>query len=459
MILFSTILNINDSLTKDAFVALVLEWNRTSKYIENVVPNVDLNGSYSGKFGDAKLSLEFVDDPEKDLMAVRHEKVTADAVVWDTDYVVNFDEKKISIRLDRTYSEDALVINGAFSTPHFITLLIEGGYLEDDQDLPVLRTPMPFAGDMETLSGKYRLPVVHVTKTSDGQDAIDTSWLASKLKGAAHVLVETEKAADTDEFGSVTIFYPSEILPKKRIVYRSAKGNLNARLERVVKLVIQYWNAQTIGLLYTWQGVNNAVLSDSFNRQMVRYQETEKARQQAEEEKDLVYEAFDEDLRKMQQRIDELTKANEALMLENSFLRAKLNVTDAMPIVYQGEEEDFYPDEIKDMILGALDEVRTNSEATTRRADILDDILHSNEYQHLSEQRKQRVKAMFKGYKNVSSAMKQELMDLGMTISDDGKHYKLTYRDDPRYMVTIGKTPSDNRAGNNNAALINKIML
>ena len=420
---------------------------------------MDLNGSYSGEFGDAKLSLEFVDDLEKDLMAVRHEKVTADAVVWDTDYVVNFDEKKISIRLDRTYSEDALVMNGAFSTPHFITLLIEGGYLADDQDLPVLRTLMEFAGDIETLDGKYRLPVVYVTKTADGQDAIDTSWLASKLKGAAHVLVEAEKAADRDEFGSVTIFYPSEILPKKRIVYRSANGNLNARLERVVKLVIQYWNAQTIGLLYTWQGVNNAVLSDSFNRQMVRYQETEKARQQAEEEKDLVYEAFDEDLRKMQQRIDELTKANEALMLENSFLRAKLNVTDAMPIVYQGEEEDFYPDEIKDMILGALDEVRTNSEATTRRADILDDILHSNEYQHLSEQRKQRVKAMFKGYKNVSSAMKQELMDLGMTISDDGKHYKLTYRDDPRYMVTIGKTPSDNRAGNNNAALINKIML
>lgn len=201
MILFSTILNITDSLTKGAFVDLVLEWNRTSKYIENVVPNVDLNGSYCGKFGDAKLSLEFVDDPERDLMAVRHEKVTADAVVWDTDYVVNFEEKKISIRLDRTYSEDALVMNGAFSTPHFITLLIEGGYLADDLDLPVLRTPMQFAGDMENLSGKYRLPVVYVTKTSDGQDAIDTSWLASKLKGAAHVLVETEKAADRDEFG------------------------------------------------------------------------------------------------------------------------------------------------------------------------------------------------------------------------------------------------------------------
>lgn len=459
MILFSTILNINDSLTKDAFVNLVLEWNRTSKYIENVVPDVDLNGSYNGKFGNEKLSLEFVDHPECDLMAVRHEKVTADAVVWDTDYVVNFEKKKISIRLDRTYSEDALVMNGVFSTPHFITLLIEGGYLADDQDLAVLRTPMEFDGDMGKLDRKYDLPLVYVTKTSGGQEAVDTSLLASKLKGAAHVLVEKEKHTDTNEFGSVTIYYPSEILLRKRIVYRSANGNLKVRLERVVKLIIQYWNAQTMDLLYTWQGVNNAVLNYSFHQQLVKYQEAEAARLQAEEEKDLVYEAFDEDLRKMQQRVDELTKANEALMLENSVLRAKLNVADAMPVIYRGEEEDFYPDEIKDMILGALDEVRSNSEAMTRRADILDDILHNNEYQHLSEQRKQRVKAMFKGYKNVSSAMKQELMDLGMTISDDGKHYKLTYRDDPRYMVTIGKTPSDNRAGNNNAALINKIML
>ena len=37
--------------------------------------------------------------------------------------------------------------------------------------------------------------------------------------------------------------------------------------------------------------------------------------------------------------------------------------------------------------------------------------------------------------------------------------YKITYHGDPRYMVTIGKTPSDNRSGNNNAAMISKTML
>lgn len=53
------------------------------------------------------------------------------------DYVVNFEEKRIAIRLDRTYSAEALVMNGKFSTPHFITLLIEGGHLAEDRDLPV----------------------------------------------------------------------------------------------------------------------------------------------------------------------------------------------------------------------------------------------------------------------------------------------------------------------------------
>ena len=36
---------------------------------------------------------------------------------------------------------------------------------------------------------------------------------------------------------------------------------------------------------------------------------------------------------------------------------------------------------------------------------------------------------------------------------------KITYQGDPRYMVTIGKTPSDNRAGSSNAGMTNKLML
>ena len=155
----------------------------------------------------------------------------------------------------------------------------------------------------------------------------------------------------------------------------------------------------------------------------------------------------------------ELTRANEALQYENQGLRAKLASSENQPLIFLGDEEEFYQGEIRDMVLGSLDEVLNATENATRRADVLEDILDNNPYYHLSEERRQRVKSLFKGYKNLTGAMRQELLDLGFEITESGKHYKITYRGDQRYMVTVGKTPSDNRSGSNNAALISKTML
>jgi hypothetical protein len=51
--------------------------------------------------------------------------------------------------------------------------------------------------------------------------------------------------------------------------------------------------------------------------------------------------------------------------------------------------------EIRDTVLTALCEFLNSSEKATRRADVISDILDNNEYQHLSEERKQRMKALF----------------------------------------------------------------
>lgn len=476
MLLFSTILNITDKLNKKEFINLLVKWNQEAKYRENIVPGVTWNGEKNIKFGIDKLSIEIIDYLEKDILAVRHEKITDDEVVWDTDFVVNFAERKISIRLDRTFSEDALEMNAAFSTPHFISLLIEHGYLQDDQDLPILRDPIVITDcNLETVQQVvrnkeyYELPVVYVAKDFADQDPLSISWLASRLKGAAHVLVEKSKEAcrkcteicgeTAEEYGAVRIYYPSLGVNRKRFLYRSATGNMDVRLEKVIRHVIQYWNSQRMDILYTWQGVNSSVLSDNLQNQIQRLAEAESAKQSAEEEINLVYEEFDEDIKSLQKKVEELSKANEALQMENFGLRAKMNISDSMPIIYQGDEEDFYPEEVKDMVLGVLAEALNNTEKGTRLYDVLEDILENNPYQHLSDERKQRVKNLFKGYKTLTGAMKQELISLGFEISDDGKHYKITYQGDPRYMVTIGKTPSDNRAGSNNAGMINKIML
>ncbi|MBZ1353479.1 hypothetical protein LPB406_07820 [Streptococcus sp. LPB0406] len=55
----------------------------------------------------------------------------------------------------------------------------------------------------------------------------------------------------------------------------------------------------------------------------------------------------------------------------------------------------------------------------------------------------------------MNGKLKQELKQLGFTVTEDGKHYKLTYFDDNRYTITMAKTPSDGRAGKNNVSNIN----
>ena len=476
MLLFSTILDMQDHVTPDDFIKLVLEWNEGSKYADNRVTGIDWHGEHNVRYGDARLWMEFVEYPEQGILAVRHEKITKDGVAWDSDFIMNYREKRIAVQLDRTYSENALVIDGAFSTPHFITLLIEKGFVRDDADLPVLRTPVYVTdGDLNlcrrafTEDRPYKLPIVFVSKTLQNEDPLSTAWLASRLKGAAHVLVEqnTEQCAGVRRlagksetpFGAVRIFYPSGSVRRKNYYYRSATGDESIRLEKVIRNVIQYSISQRIDLLYTWNGVSGSKLNEQLKNQIESRMKAESEMQKAEDEVEKVYEAFDEDLRSLQEKVAELTKANEALQYENQGLRAKYAAADAAPVIFFGDEEDFYQGEIRDIILSTLDEALTVTEKATRKADVLEDILDNNTYYHLSEERKQRVKALFKGYKSLTGAMRQELMSLGFEITEAGKHYKITYRGDQRYMVTVGKTPSDNRSGSNNAALINKTML
>ena len=67
-------LEIKESVTPDDFIRLVLKWNETSSHIENRVSGIDWRGEHNVRYGTENLWLEFVELPEKSIMAVRHEK-------------------------------------------------------------------------------------------------------------------------------------------------------------------------------------------------------------------------------------------------------------------------------------------------------------------------------------------------------------------------------------------------
>lgn len=464
MLLFSTVLPIRDSFTPEDFIRLVIEWNNGSPHEENIIRGIEWDGrSRNVRFGDDRLWLEIQEYGERNIIAVRYEK-TYNGAVWDTDYVMNFNDMRMSIQLDRSFLAEALTVDPKFSTPHFITMLSDAGYLDDDGDLPTTREPvyidngnLDFLGGVVNETARHQLPVVYISKTPGNSDPVDVMMLAGRLKGVAHVLVEKDRLLNNDVWvlcgdkieysGDVGIYFPNPVFKKKRFHPRAYEGADEILLDKIVCSVINYAIIQKVDPMYTWQGVNNAILR----------REMERANKEKDEAERLV-DSTDEEISDFNRRIENLTRENERLVAENMGLRSKISGMDAKPLLYFGGEDEFFPGEIKDIVLSVLDDA-ANKRGKGRSSDVLADIVKSNDYQRLLEQRTKELKVEMKDYSKMTGAKRQFLERLGFIIEDGGKHYRLTYYGDPRYNTTLSKSGSDSRAGLNATTTIIRTMM
>lgn len=466
MLLFSTLLEINNTMDKEKFVKLVVEWNQGSPHKENIIQNLDWNGEYNIRFGSDKLWLAIEEYRNKNIVAVRYEKTEENGVVWDTDYIMNFNEMKMAIQLDRSYLEEALDVDPKFSTPHFITLLIEHGYLKDDGKIPIDRKPIYINSEnIELLTDvinekeKYHMPVVYVSKTYYGKDPVDVRKFSNRLKGVAHVLVLQDNSLnskirnvceDRNEYnGAIGIYFPNAAYRHKKFIYRGYDNVDIILSDKVIRSVIMFSNVQRIDILYTWQGVSNALLRDRLDSKGAELLQANNEKNKVVAETDELLESVDKDNEKLKKQVEDLTRANEALTYENQGLRMKMSNVDNYPILYLGEEEEFFQDEIKAILIEALEKVLPQYNSSLRRKVVLEDIIKNNRCNHKSVERSEQLKRTLKGYKKMSGSMRRTLQDMGFVITDDGKHYKLTYYGDGRFWTTLGKTPSDNRSGIN----------
>ena len=181
----------------------------------------------------------------------------------------------------------------------------------------------------------------------------------------------------------------------------------------------------------------------------------------APEPKPALEPAAEPDVEKLQQQIESLRGnlakadlANEKLKKQIEELEREIkDLKEADKLILGGEE--LFQGEKKDVVLAAITEVLKGLEDGTRRSDVLKGILDSNEYEQLLEKKREAVEKIFKGYAGLSGTMEKKLADLGLVISDVGRHYKIRYYNDSRYWITMAKTPSDSAKGDKN--LISKI--
>ena len=492
MLLFSTILEIDKKMEKEEFINLVIEWNQKG-HPESVIAGIEWNGERNIRFEDENKYLEIQEYRNENIIAVRFEKREPDGAVWDTDYIMNFSEMKMSVRLDRSYIEEALNVDTKFFTPYFISMLIDRGYILKDGNLDVQRTPLIIDEDNFNLmvdvvneNVRYKLPVVIITKTYYDEDPIDVNKLAKELKGIAHVLVQKTNCTNrklkelcdgnNEYYGAIGIYYPNPAIGHRRYLYRMSEGIDRILSDKVTRTVMQYSNSQMVGSLYTWFGVNNAILQDRLAHKREESVEAEAERRkalyelltlksdlnqtkesmrkqalvEAKEEADRILEGFDEDMQKKDSEIERLTSELQKKEYEISWLRSKLNSMTDIPVLVAGVEEDFYPGEVKDFVLSAVKKELSATEIKTRRYDVLLDIINTNNYEAIGEQRAEEAKRLLSNYSGMTPKLKKGLEDIGF-IFDQSDHQKVKYYGDGRYTVVYASTPSDKgRGGKNN---------
>ena len=460
MLLFSTMLDVNDSLTKEGFVDVILEWNNTGSRAANVIPGIEWNDSFGVRFGSDSLWLRIDECPKAGIVAARHEKTGEDGTVWRTDYVMNFFEMKMAVRLDRSYREGAIQIDADFSTPHFISLLIGKGYLRNDANLPVLREVTVVGEGNEELAvgavaelGKYALPLVFVPRAKGGGYPLDVGLLASKLKGAAHVFAEGDRdssAVAAELFGqgeSVAIHFPSQ--PAKPMVISLFEGeDKRVLLAKVLRPAVQYSNSKVVDPLYTWEGVRNEILLDSL---VAQHEKALRSQREADDANEFVDEfmvehrALEEELRRLEGRAA-------ALEAELAALRVRKGEDSSGALLVPGSEHDFFDGEIKDLVLSTLVDALKRIHPSTRRHDVVSDVVESNGYQGLCERRAAEMEKLLKSSNPTSERFEQGLKKLGFETKNNRRHLKARYYGDERYLVVFPKTPSDIRAAANDAA-------
>lgn len=181
-----------------------------------------------------------------------------------------------------------------------------------------------------------------------------------------------------------------------------------------------------------------------------------KAEEAARKEAEQLLDAFDTELQELQQQVKWAEQEKDELR-EKIRILSEDSVSRETVALMRGTEQELYEGEIKDIVLQVLSDSLKTIPADTRREDVIKDIIDSNDFRHIGEKKAELLKNTLKSYNGMNKQLRKQLAELGLTIEDGQKHYKIIYHGDSRYMAVIGKTPSDFRAGRNTAAVMCRI--
>lgn len=302
-----------------------------------------------------------------------------------------------------------------------------------------------------------RLPIVYVSAQFQGGHLLDVNRLAADLSGMAHVVVEPNRPfsvrlqleVDSENVygGTIGIYWPEG--GGRRAFFLggeySTPGHLAVAIKDEVRAALL--NRRPIARC-TW-----AYVRETASRQAIHSLKASGSKALEDYVK-----TFDQEIEAKDQRLEDAEKEIQRLHNELRKYEARAG-TASGGLLRLGRERDVYPNEVLCILLDAIEDAATRVPEDSRRQHVLTSVLEANKLDGSPlEAHREQLKKLLRGMTTIDGKMRRDLEDMGFSISEDGKHFKLVFQGDDRYTYTLPKSGSDWRGGLNAASDIARLL-
>ena len=468
MLLLNVILPLKDEFDIEKCFLLYKEWITKSRYYKIREINYDCLSTEDFKVESEKAVFEIrrYKDENTDQFACRIEQNDKGSV-WSTDcvYVNERHQKFIIIQLNcnsRNYESKLPKPH----KPYIVKKFMESGFCKKDVEISISDQTFLINEDniemcSRVMNNEYGniMPVVYVSLERDECWAINPDEFAEYLSGLSHVCVEgnievswklKERTAGRNAHsGYIGIYFPhNEYVQRYSIDFYN--GDAKAMQNDIIDNV---WKALSINIeasTYGW----NQIIALQAKQKMIHWKnisENDKA-----ELKQFV-ESFDSENQRLLDEKNALLKENYNLKARLDILSEQLREGKSGDFFYKkGEEKELYFSERNDLLYNILSQSKNKFDRESRGYLLIEDMLQANPFVGKCKTIVETVRKVLKKSGALTSADKAELEKCGFKIEDEGAHYKILFYNDPRYMFTVSRTPSDHRQGKNLASDILK---
>jgi len=464
MLSFSTEFPISAEHGVGDFFGAIRSWilgSPHTKFITKDLAQIPENEEWQIRKGNETLEVLSVSLGNNTSAGIRLKNVDGD-LEWETTVVFSRQDADawVGVRTSRESAQPAIRLPPA-KKPIVVRTLLGALGGAADGELSVSNKPLILNNDDIGLAGRLimgvagcRLPVVYVSCGFSGDYIINFERLANDLSGMAHVVIEPnrpfsrrlqiEVQSENVYGGTIGVYWPDGA--GRRSFFLGPEYEHPSELARAIieEIRTALMNRRPL-VRCTWASVQEAASRKIIN--------TLKASGSNEVER--YVQAFDSELKAKDSKLKDAETEIARLSAEIRKYEAKAVVGTGI-VLRTGIERDLYAGEMASIVRDAIKDAAARVQSDGRRAHVLQAILESFPAEETVGAQREAIKELLRGYRNLDKKTRKGLEDMGFSIQEDGKHYKLVYHGDDRYTFALPRSGSDHRGGLNTASDIAK---